>query len=176
MNDLLKGQKVYLRALEPADVNILYQWENNTAVWAVSNTASPYSKYMLEQYIENSTLDIYTTKQLRLVICDHSGLALGCIDLFDFDPRNQRAGIGILIAEEKERQKGYAREALDLVCTYCFEVLHLHQVFCHISDANKASLELFGKKGFEMTGTKKEWNKTAQGWEDECILQLLNKD
>jgi diamine N-acetyltransferase len=176
MHNLLKGEKIYLRALEPDDVNILYKWENETSVWHLSNTLSPFSKYVLEQYVQNSHLDIYTTKQLRLIVCDKTEKAIGCIDLFDFDPKNLRAGIGILIAEEPEKQKGYATEALQLLINYSFDVLNLHQLYCNINTDNTISLSLFQKQGFIVTGTKKEWNKTALGWKDECFLQLLKND
>ncbi len=176
MHNLLKGEKIYLRALEPNDVNILYKWENETSVWHLSNTVSPFSKYVLEQYVQNSHLDIYTTKQLRLIICDKTEKTIGCIDLFDFDPKNLRAGIGILIAEEPEKQKGYATEALQLLIAYCFEVLNLHQLYCNINTDNTISLSLFQKQGFIVTGTKKQWNKSVLGWKDECFLQLLKND
>ena len=176
MHNLLKGEQIYLRALEPNDVNILYKWENETSVWHLSNTVSPFSKYVLEQYVQNSHLDIYTTKQLRLIICDKTEKTIGCIDLFDFDPKNLRAGIGILIAEEPEKQKGYATEALKLLVTYCFNVLNLHQLYCNINTDNTISLSLFQKQGFVVTGTKKQWNKSTLGWKDECFLQLLKND
>ena len=176
MHNLLKGEKIYLRALEPNDVNILYKWENETSVWHLSNTVSPFSKYVLEQYVQNSHLDIYTTKQLRLIICDKTEKTIGCIDLFDFDPKNLRAGIGILIAEEPEKQKGYATEDLKLLVTYCFNVLNLHQLYCNINTDNTISLSLFQKQGFVVTGTKKQWNKSTLGWKDECFLQLLKND
>ena len=176
MYNLFKGEKIFLRALEPDDVNILYKWENKTSVWHLSNTVSPFSKYVLEQYVQNSYLDIYTTKQLRLIICDKAEKTIGCIDLFDFDPKNLRAGIGILIAEEPEKQKGYATETLQLLITYCFDVLNLHQLYCNINTDNTISLSLFEKQGFIVTGTKKQWNKSVLGWKDECFLQLLKND
>jgi len=176
MHNLLKGEKIYLRALEPDDVNILYKWENDTSVWHLSNTVNPFSKYVLEQYVQNAHLDIYTTKQLRLIICDKAEKSIGCIDLFDFDPKNLRAGIGILIAEEPEKQKGYATEALQLLITYCFEILNLHQLYCNINTDNDISLTLFNKQGFIVTGTKKQWNKSVTGWKDECFLQLIKND
>ena len=40
----LKGEQVYLRALEPTDLDFLYKLENDTSVWEVSGTLKPYSK------------------------------------------------------------------------------------------------------------------------------------
>ena len=98
----LKGQNIHLRALEPEDLDFLYEIENNESIWEVSNTQTPYSKWVLKNYLENSHLDIYEAKQLRLAICqDEDFPAIGLIDLFDFDPRNNRAGIGIVIQKEE---------------------------------------------------------------------------
>lgn len=171
----LAGKKVKLRAVEPFDVDTLYTWENNTHVWKLSNTLAPFSKQALQEYIANAHMDIYAAKQLRLMICDMQKKAVGCIDLFDFDPNNQRAGIGILIAEEKERRNGYASEALKLLIDYCFEVLGLHQLYCNVIKDNKPSLALFKKYRFSITGTKKDWVRDKRKFTDEYILQLINK-
>ena len=64
----LKGQNIHLRALEPEDLDFLYEIENNESIWEVSNTQTPYSKWVLKQYLENAHQDIYEAKQLRLVI------------------------------------------------------------------------------------------------------------
>ncbi|HET6225910.1 MAG TPA: GNAT family protein [Bacteroidia bacterium] len=179
----LKGNQLLLRAIEPADIDLLYAWENDTRFWKVSNTLAPFSKQVLQQYIESAHLDIYTAKQLRLFIDEiplpSSGLkeikSVGCIDLFDFDPTHLRAGIGILIASEENRRKGHASEALDLLISYCFDHLHLHQVYCNISVNNEASILLFRKHGFEITGVKKHWIREGNTFEDELLLQLIKK-
>jgi diamine N-acetyltransferase len=169
----LKGEKLYLRALEPSDIDEVYQWENDTSIWHLSNTIAPYSRYVLEQYLAEAHQDIFTAKQLRLVICLPSGSPIGCIDLFDFDPLNLRAGVGVLIAAAADRGKGYASEALALLIDYCKNILHLHQLYCNITSGNESSLKLFTNLGFEVCGTKKEWLREASGWKDELMLQHM---
>lgn len=170
----LKGQLVSLRAVEPSDLELLYQWENNPGVWHLSNTLAPFSKHVLKEYIENAKHDIYVTKQLRLIINTEKYGPIGCIDLFDFDPTNQRAGIGILISDAQHRGKGYASEALELLCNYCFSILHLHQLYCNINADNTASIYLFTKLGFIQTGIKHEWNRSKGGYIDELFFQLIS--
>jgi len=173
---MLQGNKILLRALELADAELLYQWENDTSLWHLSNTLTPFSKFTLEQYVMNAHQDIYTIKQLRLMIDlarDGGGKnTIGSVDLFDFDPGHRRAGIGILIHVDY-RGKGYASEALDLMIDYGFKTLKLHQIYCNIGVNNEESLKLFRKKNFKLTATKREWNLTPEGWEDEYFLQLL---
>ena len=172
----LTGQHITLRALEPADVDLLYKWENDTSIWKVSNTLVPFSKHILEQYILTSHQDIFTTKQLRLVIQKNSdGKAVGTIDLFDFDPQHSRAGIGVLIADENERRMGHASDALELLIEYCFKALDLHQIYCNVARDNEASIKLFMKFNFEITGIKKEWIRDGKTFADEYLMQLIRK-
>ncbi len=173
--DLLQSDLVKLRALEPEDIEILYKWENDTDIWKVSNTVAPFSKYVLGRFIEEQSRDIYETRQLRLIVeANSTGAPVGAIDLFDIDPYNARAGVGILIYRTKDQQKGYASEALSLLVRYCFQVLHFNQLYCNIPSNNLRSLALFKSKGFSIIGLKREWTKTTAGWQDEYMLQILN--
>ena len=169
----LTGEKISLRAIEPQDIDVLYQWENDTENWLISNTQTPFSRFVLEQYIASAHEDIYSAKQLRLIICDPENKAVGGIDLFDFEPNHLRAGIGILISEKTDRKKGYASEALNLLINYCFDTLNLHQIYCNITTDNEASILLFQKHGFQITGIKKQWIRDGGKFKDELILQLI---
>ncbi|MFI3267519.1 MAG: GNAT family protein, partial [Rikenellaceae bacterium] len=171
-----KSENIHLRALEPEDISHLYKWENDRNVWQVSNTIAPYSKYILKQYIENSHLDIFETKQLRFVIVNtQTDVPIGAIDLFDFEPYHSRIGVGILIYNEDDRGRGYASEALNLTLDYCFSVLNVHQIYCNILSDNIGSISLFEKVGFEKTACKKDWIWTKKGWEDEFLYQKVRK-
>lgn len=172
----IKGEHIYLRALEPSDVDVLYKWENNRQIWHVSNTQTPFSRYVLEQFLVNAHEDIYMNKQLRLIIASvENDNAVGAIDLFDFDPYHMRAGIGVLVAEEF-RNKGYAFEALQLLKDYAFKTLLLKQLYANVTASAPASLQLFEKSGFQKVGVKKQWNRiSATEFEDEWFLQLLNQ-
>ena len=172
---MLKGKNIELRALEPLDIDVLYQWENDEEIWYLSNTLVPFSKFTLEQYVISASQDIFTTKQLRLMIdLNRQGKThtIGSIDLFEFDPANQRAGLGIFILKS-ERNKGTASEALAMLLDYCFGVLHLHQVYCNISPQNEASIKLFKKFNFVLAGTKKDWIRVKGNWMDEHLFQLV---
>jgi diamine N-acetyltransferase len=171
----MKYEKIRLRALEPEDLELLYEWENNDSYWVISNTVSPFSKYTLKRYMENSHKSIYETGQLRLMIdLKEEKKTIGTIDIFDFDPFHGRAGIGILIADEAQRKKGYASMSLKCLIDYCFRTLQLHQLYCNILANNCESIDLFKKMGFTESGIKKEWVKTTDGYLDEYTFQLIN--
>lgn len=172
----LKGQHIYLRALEPEDLEFVYQLENDELVWEISQTQTPYSRFLIRQYLDNAQQDIYEAKQLRLAICKNDSFqAIGLIDLFDFDPKNKRAGIGILIQNEENRLKGFGRQALELLIQYAFEMLEVHQLYANIATTNEASIALFTTFGFECVGIKKEWNFQNGNYSDEALYQLIRK-
>jgi diamine N-acetyltransferase len=174
----LSGKNIRLRAIEPADLDIIYEWENDPANWLISNTITPFSKHVLTRYIEHAHKDIHEARQLRLMIdlVDDSAVpkeTIGTVDLFDFDPVHERAGLGILIANQENRMKGFAYESLSILIQYSFETLHLHQLYCNISNDNQASLNLFKKIGFVEIGIKRDWLREGSGWLDVHLLQLV---
>ncbi|WP_224490788.1 GNAT family N-acetyltransferase [Robertkochia flava] len=169
----LKGDNCYLRALEPEDLEVLYILENDETVWEVSETLAPYSKFVLKEYLANSHRDIYDVKQLRLAICNYKHRILGFIDLYDFNPRNKRAGIGIVILDKEDRNKGVGRESLKLLMNYAFGVLDLHQVYANINEDNLASIHLFTRLGFEQVGVKRDWTYAGGTYKNELLFQRI---
>jgi diamine N-acetyltransferase len=176
---MIQNDEIILRAVEPNDVELLYDWENRMELWSVSNTLTPFSKAQLFRYVKNAALDMFQTKQLRLMIdaCNlhDRPLTVGMIDLFDYDPFHNRAGVGIMVNSEW-RGRGVAASALQLFMTYAFNTLGLHQLYCHISESNAASIKLFESAGFRLVGVKQEWLKTSKGYEDELMFQCLKED
>lgn len=173
--NMLQTENIRLRALEPEDIDILYKWENDTRIWKISNTIAPFSKYILRKFIEDQKYDIYETKQLRMIIESRSDKrAVGAIDLFDIDPTNRRAGIGILVYEDRDQRQGYASAALTEMIKYAFQILGLNQLYCNVLSNNLRSLNLFKSKGFTVVGLKMEWVRSTDGWLDEYMLQLIN--
>jgi diamine N-acetyltransferase len=171
----LKGDNIYIRALEPNDLEFVYAIENDQSIWEVSNTHTPYSRFLVKQYLENAHQDIYEAKQLRLAICQNQDFpALGLIDLFDFDPKNNRAGVGIVIQDNEHRKQNIGSEALELLIEYAFYNLNLRQLYANIGTENEASKALFTKFGFEIIGVKKDWILVNGVYKDEEMFQLIN--
>jgi diamine N-acetyltransferase len=169
----LKSKNLQLRAIEPEDLNFLHTIENNELFWEVSHTQTPFSRYVLKQYLENAHLDIYESKQLRLIIEEISDKEqVGMIDLFDFNPQHHRAGVGILI-HPYFQNRGFAAEALALLINYSFSYLNLHQLYANITPDNVKSIALFEKHNFTKIGVKKDWLLSNGKYKDEILYQLI---
>ena len=169
----LRNDKVFLRPLEPEDLEFILSIENNETFWKYSSTEFPFSRHLIKQYLSNAHLDIYTAKQFRFVICDNNETSIGLLDLFDFDFKNKRVGLGIIIKDELNRGKGYAFSALELIIDYCKSHLNIHQVYCNILSDNIESIALFEKLDFVKIGKKKDWIYYDNRFQDEILYQLI---
>ncbi len=153
------GQKMKnckLRALEPEDIDFLYMLENQECLWEVSQRQFPFSRHILREYIESAKQDIYEVKQFRYVISSFDNQLVGCVDLYDFDPKNKRACVGIAVLEEYQKQ-GYGQKALENLMNYSKEFLDLHQLVAYVPEDNLGSKKLFEKAGFISYGMQKDW-------------------
>lgn len=161
---------VVLRAMEPEDLDLLYQIENDTKLWNIGLTNVPYSRYVLHDYIATSSGDIYTDKQVRLIIENEEHQTIGLVDIMNFNPQNRRAEMGIVV-QEAFRQKGYGKDAIQEVMRYAKEVLHLHQLYVVVNSSQKPTIGLFLRMGFKETCQLKDWLYDGEVYHDATLLQ-----
>ncbi len=163
---------IRLRALEMEDLDFLYMVENDRSLWDVGCTNVPYSRQALIDYICGNTSDIYSDKQVRLVVEDEQGEAVGMVDLVNFDPRHLRAELGIVICEEA-RGKGYAQEAVRQMKVYAKGILHLHQMYAVVSVKNEKAVQLMKAAGFRGDKMLKEWLLEGEEYTDAYFFQCF---
>lgn len=175
MNDdmlFFEGKKVILRAMEPEDLEVLYQIENDTSLWVHGISNVPYSRFALRKFINETLNDIYADRQLRLII-EHrdSHEVAGCIDLFDYNVRHHRAEIGLVVRKAFQR-RGLGHEALCLLLRYAFSFLRLHQLYAYVACANLPACGLFEQCGFEKTAVLKDWIWEGGDYKSVCLYTL----
>ena len=169
----LSNTHITLRALEPTDLDLLYEWENEASLWVASSCIAPYSRQMLWKYLQENSNDIYQTHELRLVATlAESGQAIGIVDFTNFDPLNNRAELGLLIAPPFQG-KGLGRHTLDIATRYALECIGLRQLYVFIAHDNVACLSLFAEAGFELAGVLKSWQKRGHHYHDVHLLQCI---
>jgi diamine N-acetyltransferase len=170
---MIKGEKLLFRAPEPEDLPLIYTWENDPEVRAVSHLKVPVSAFAVEQYILNYSRDPFDSGELRLMAVQQSdGQVVGHLDLFEIDPLNRRAGVGILV-DSRFRGQGYALEMIAMVSEWVRKALDLHQLWCTVGINNHDSIKLFLKAGFKQTGIRQGWIRSEGEWEDEVFLQRI---
>ena len=165
-------KKIFLRALEPEDLDFLYEMENDESLWEVGSTNVPYSRQMLLDYIATASADIYADKQVRFIIENEAHERVGIIDLMNFDPRHQRAEVGIVVKKEYQGQ-GFARLALKHLLQYATNLLHLHQIYAIVGCDNAGCLKLLKSFGFQGDICLKDWIFSGKEYGDAYFLQKI---
>lgn len=164
---------ITLRAVEPEDIDFLYLAENDSQAWSTASTSAPMSRLMLQEYIRQYSADLYRDKQLRLIAQDtHTQQSIGIVDLYDYDPRNSRAAIGIYISPAM-RSRGYGKSALEALCHYAQEMVGIHTLYAFIAESNTPSRNIFAHCQFTEAATLQHWIKTPQGYTAAIIVQRL---
>lgn len=167
------AEKIRLRAPEPEDLDVMFQMENGNDLWSEGIATGPYSRYQLKKYIEENQNDLFSDRQLRLMI-EHEELGVaGIIDICTFEPRHMRGEVGLFIWKDF-RGRGIARVALNLLERHCFHVLGLHQLYAYIRKGNTACLNLFKSEGYEQVGILRSWFYMKNGFQDVCLVQKIN--
>lgn len=171
----LQNENIILRAVEPSDLDTLYIWENNPALWIAGNTRNPYSRFALKQYIADFQKDIYESHQLRLMIDDRqTAQSVGTVDLYDFDLHNSRIALGLFV-EQTYQGKNYASQALKMVEYYVFNFIKINQLYVFIAESNMASRSIFERENYYCQTRLQEWLKMPEGFEDVFVYQKFHK-
>lgn len=151
----MNSAPIYIRYIEFKDAEQVLDWENNQENWAVSENDSPYSIYDVLVLI-GELQDIKKVNQARWMIClSSSDEAIGNIDLTEIEFNKHESTVGILIADELQRNKGYASLALQMIERQA-EELEIIKLKCSIHSDNTASVSLFEKNGFIKVGKLNE--------------------
>ena len=163
---------VRLRAMEPEDLDLLYTIENDASLWGVGATNVPYSRYTLHDYIANASGDIYADGQVRLIIENADGQAIGIADIVNFNASHRRAELGLVI-QRPYRGKGYAASAIARLADYALSVLHLHQLYVVISSDNESCLRLFEHMGYQSSAVLPQWLFDGKNYHDAIVMQTF---
>ena len=165
-------KQIKLRAIEPEDLDLLYRIENDMELWNVGTTNVPYSRYLLHDYVANAKNDIYSDRQVRMMVENSEGQIVGVVDLVSFDPANCRAEIGLIILNSF-RHQGYGTAVLNQILDYALRILHLHQLYAYIDIDNYSSLQLFKKAGFVVVSEIKDWLYDGVKFHDSMLVQYV---
>ena len=165
-------KKINLRAMEPEDLEFLYEIENDERIWNISTTNVPYSRYVLRNYIANTKNDFFADNQVRLIIEDSAKRNIGILDLVNYDSRHQRAELGIVILEEF-RGKGYAYAAIQKTIEHAREYFHLHQIYAFVDVNNADSIKCLRSVGFQEEACLKDWLFKETEYHDAYVMQFF---
>lgn len=171
----MSAPHIQLRPLEPEDLQLLYEIENDPELRATSTLGAPCSRYAIKQYIAQAG-SIHETGQLRLIIQTQeppsTPTSAGTVDLTNYSPVDARAEVGITLLKPF-RGKGIALAALTRLEAYAATYLRIHSLYAIVPQANQPSRNLFVRAGFAPVATLPHWLYRSQNYEDAILLQKI---
>lgn len=172
MKELLQHDTLRLRALEPEDLELVFQMENDSSLWQYGCNNVPFSRFTIRQYLEENRNDIYQDGQLRLVI-EQEGQGVGLVDLCNFDARNHRAEVSIALLQDY-RGQGIGVQTLTLLSEYVRQMGILHSLYAIVAKQNEAGMRLFASAGYKEKGLLSDWLcSSEQTYIDAVLFQLV---
>ena len=171
----LDTTRLYLRTLEPGDLNFLYTHFSQPQVNRYLLDAEPVSRLEQAQEILDFFMHPLNATYNRWLISKAGGKPIGTCGYHKWDTRNRRVEIGYDLSPAHWNE-GYMTEALESVLKYGFETMHLHRVEALVHPENRASLRVVERLGFRQEGLLRNYFYQNGQYHDHWILSLLEQD
>ncbi len=146
------GFRVFLERLSASDAGALSRNANDyeIAYNAASFGAFPYP-YMEEHalsFIDAANASMKSGIAYHFGIHMNDGTLIGAAGVISMDPSDKSCQIGYWIGRE-HWGRGYAREAVALLSSFCFRKLGVEMIYADVFGFNKRSISLLSRLGFE---------------------------
>jgi RimJ/RimL family protein N-acetyltransferase len=174
-NPLLRGEVVYLRALEPEDAELIQRWYGH------ADTARLMGEWPRSLARRRADAEAAATEAGRdwfaFVICLlDDDRPVGRIDVFEIDRYNGSAGFGLAIGEHDERGRGLGTDAVNVILDFCFGQLRLERVWLVTDSVNLRAQRVYEKAGLVHEGRLRRAFYQDGIWQDDIRMAILRAD
>jgi RimJ/RimL family protein N-acetyltransferase len=173
---IVRGERVYLRASERADIPSFVDWFNDADTTSFLSMRAPMSIAMEEGWftrmVEQQGKDGY-----HFVICQlEDDRSIGAASLFAVDSVNGSAGIGISIGEKDLWGHGLGTDAMNALVDFGFGQLRLERMWLKVYDFNTRARRSYDKCGFTLEGTERRAIFKHGRYHDVHMMSLLRDE
>jgi len=170
----IDGERLYLRPLEPTDLDLCLVWINDSEILQFLGRRHPMGRVQETEWLANQ---YKSEKHLNLAIVLKQGdRHIGNCGFNDIDYVNRSAVFGILIGEHDAWHQGYGPEAARLVIRHGFEQLDLHRIELDVFSLNPRAKRAYEKVGFTLEGTKRESYFRNGQFHDTHVMSILKSE
>lgn len=153
---MIRGVRVYLRAVERDDLARCHRWMNDERLVATLAQRYPMSLAREADWIERAARG-QDPAEITLAVCLADGdRHIGNCSLSGIERENRTATLGIFIGEEDCRGRGFGAEALRLLCRFGFDELDLRKIRLDVQAENAAAIKTYERLGFKREGLLRE--------------------
>ncbi len=171
------GQRIMLREYQAEDIGPICSWVNDEATTQYLSTRYWPAQTLVdsEEYLSRILQSSHSA--YHFVIADkQDGRYIGQMDMFRVDWRLRCGELGMVIAAEQERGKGFGCEALELIKRFAFLTLGLERLELEVHMENAAALRCYQKAGFTLEGVKRHAFFSEGRFCDVGVMSVLREE
>lgn len=170
---MLHGDRVALRALEPADAGTMLRWYQDHEFSTRDGNIYGTSRESLEAFLRTLTSPSFRDVSLGITI--DGGTLIGIIRLKRTSPEDRHADLGIAI-ERAHWSEGYGTDATRTILRFAFEEMNLHRVSLGVDDDNMRARRCYEKCSFVEEGILRQARYRNGRWHDLIMMAILKDE
>jgi RimJ/RimL family protein N-acetyltransferase len=174
-NPLIRGERVYLRALEPEDAEHIHRWYQH------ADTARLMGEWPRSLARRRADAETATREGGRdwfaFVICRiEDDEPIGRADVFEVDRLNGSAGFGMAIGEHRRRGQGLGTDTVNAILDFCFGQLRLERVWLVTDSVNEIAQRMYAKAGMVEEGRLRRAFYQDGTFQDDVRMAILRDE
>ncbi len=174
---MILGERVRLRAIERDDLPRFVTWLNDPEVRHGLLVNIPLSLAQEEQWYNHILEKPMEEQPLVIEINTPEGwMAVGNIALDTIDWKERCAEVGIFIGEKSLWNRGYGREAMQLMLRHGFNSLNLNRIFLRVYATNPRAVKSYEKAGFVHEGQLRQAHFQDGHYIDVLIMSVIRSE
>lgn len=173
---MLNGKTISLKPIDSIDIDTIMVWRNNLEVKSgIMSHPFPVTKEMEVEWYNK----VISSKESNIVyfkiVLNKGNICIGYVLLNNVNYINSNAYLGIVIGDEINRGKGYAKETMELLLDYAFNYLNLNKILLEVNEENTPAVKLYKRLGFAIEGNLKE-NYFSKGKYHNILIMSIFKN
>lgn len=174
---MIKGEKIYLEAIERDDLLQLKEWRNLPEIKMNCREYREINTSMQEIWYESRVLNDPSTIMFSIKNIESQEL-LGSCGLCYINWVHRHAEIYLIIGWNGSYidDCGYAQESSKLLLDYGFNELGLNKIWVEVFDFDNKKKRFFTEAGFKIDGTLRDHHYFEGLWYNSIIFSLLSKE
>jgi len=172
---MIRGDKVYLTPLDPANAETSRRWVNDPAInrYLLSGQVPVTIDQEAEFYRRAASNWAAGTGYVFEIHATDDDTYIGICGLDDVSMRHRSAQIGILVGELERQDRGYGSDAIMTLVRFGFDTLGLNRIEIRSQADNDRSMYLYEKLGFTRVGRLRQATYTFGRFVDEALFDML---
>lgn len=168
----LSGKLCYLTPVDESLADVVARWSNDLEIGIRTGDATD----MINISKQREYLVSMKEGQNFMIISSENHEAIGIIRLKNCDFIQGVSELGLFIGNKSYWNKGYAREAIQLILDYGFSILNMKNIMLHVFEFNSHALELYKKLGFKEIGRRRKSIEIGSVRYDDVFMDILSSE